>query len=145
MFSSPYCIINRLSALSLTTQLPGLYVLDTDNKGRAVYCAEEILAGSLIELCPVIVLSKQDTQAIHNTTLHDYYFMWDLEEGSSAIALGYGSLYNHSEKANAEFLIAPESREIKIMATADIPAGEEITLNYIALKESGVELWFDPK
>jgi len=131
--------------LALTTQLPGLYLLDTDAKGIAVYCIENISKDSLIEICPVIILSAADTVSIHKTRLHDYYFSWDIEKGSSAIALGFGSLYNHSETPNAEFEIDKQSREIRFMAIKDIPAGTEIVIDYIASKEEGIELWFDPK
>ena len=124
--------------------MPGLYILDSEKKGRAVYCLHDIAEGSLIEICPVIVVPPKDTLAIHNSILHDYYFMWDMEAKSSAIALGYGSLYNHSDQPNAEFLIDRTTTEIKIMAIQDVTAGTEITLDYIAAKDEGISLWFDP-
>jgi len=130
--------------VSLTTQLPGLYILDTNNRGRAVFCSEKISSGSLIEICPVIVLDVEDTESVHHTSLHDYYFIWDIDKGSSAIALGYGSIYNHSETPNAEFEIDLQSKVIRFVAIQGIAAGEEITIDYIAAKEEGIELWFNP-
>lgn len=130
--------------MSLTTQLPGLYILDTEERGNAVFCVEDISTGSLIELCPVIILDPTDTEVIHKTRLHDYYFIWDIEKGSSAIALGFGSLYNHSDQPNAEFEIDRDSKAIRFIAKKDIPSGEEITIDYIASKEEGIELWFKP-
>jgi len=129
----------------LTTQLPGLYILDTEKRGNAVFCANDIVKGSLIELCPVILLDPADTQVIHKTKLHDYYFIWDIEQGSSAIALGFGSLYNHSYKSNAEFEVDRAALSIRFIAKKDIPSGQEITIDYIASKEEGIELWFEPK
>ncbi len=127
----------------LHTQLPSLYILEDKNKGRGVFTSEAIESGSIIELCPVIVLSANDTKIIHNTYLHDYYFIWDLEKNISAIALGYGSLYNHSENANAEFITDHESMMIKIMAKRNILANEEICLHYMSEHENTFKLWFD--
>lgn len=131
--------------MTLKTQLPGLYIIPTEERGRSVFCADDILEGSLIEICPVIVLNAEDTLSIHTTRLHDYYFVWDIEKGTSAIALGYGSIYNHSQAPNADFEILPDTNEIRIFALKEIPAGTEITIDYIASKEEGIELWFDPK
>ncbi len=128
----------------LSTQRPQLYILENETSGRGVYCAEDISAGSFIEVCPVICLDKKDTSTIHKTRLHDYYFVWDIDNKTSAIALGYGSMYNHSETPNADFEIVLDRREIIITAISDIPAGTEIAIDYIGAKEEGIELWFDP-
>ena len=77
--------------------------------------------------------------------LHDYYFIWDRDIKSSCIALGYGSLYNHSDNANAEFLNDYESNMIRILAIADIPAHQEICINYISKDEEEFTLWFENK
>jgi len=127
----------------LHSQLPGLYIEEVENKGRAVFSSSDIPEGSTIEICPVILLNEDDREIIHRTSLHDYYFIWDLEKLNAAIALGYGSIYNHSSKANAEFEILFDSKEIKIFAIKDIPAGEEITINYQGIKDSRFsDLWF---
>jgi SET domain-containing protein len=129
----------------LNTQMPGLYIMEDEVKGRGVYCSEDITEGSMIELCPILILSPQDTEKIHATALHDYYFIWDRDIKSSCIALGYGSLYNHSDKANAEFLNDYESNMIRIQALTDIPAHQEICINYISKDEEEFSLWFEKK
>ena len=89
-------------------------------------------------------MSPEDTKVIHKTRLHDYYFVWDIEKQSSAIALGYGSLYNHSDTPNAEFELMIPDKMIRIYAVTDIPAGEEICLDYMGLKDTEATLWFQP-
>ena len=123
---------------------PKLFVMTVEGKGLSVFAAEDIISDSIIELCQVIILNKEDTQAIHRTHLHDYYFIWDIEKGESAIALGNGSVYNHSEEANATFTLDHENRLISFYAIKDIAAGDEITIDYLPMKESGYELWFKP-
>lgn len=123
---------------------PELFVIK-DDKGRGVYAKQKIPSGATIELCEVILLSKTDTEKIHTTALHDYYFIWDVVSGTSAIALGRGSLYNHSEKPNAEFLLDHEFELIKFHAIEDIQPGEEVCINYIDRSEKEFNLWFDPQ
>ncbi len=127
----------------LLSQMPNLYILHHPEKGRCVHCAEDIPKGALIEICNVIVLSKEDATLIHKTHLHDYYFLWDEKIGSIGIALGYGSLYNHSSSPNAETESMIETDELRILATRDIPAGEEITFDYQGTMKD-TEIWFAP-
>ena len=119
--------------------LPHLYVAPSPTGGRGVFTAAAISAGSIIELAPVILLSAEDRVTIDATRLHDYYFQWDGERG--AIALGLGSIYNHSEEANAEFSCVYGFRQIRFVALRDIAAGEEITTDYRS-GQPRMKLWF---
>nr|AWJ66330.1 hypothetical protein [uncultured bacterium] len=124
--------------------MPNLYITHHPVKGRCVHCAEDIKKGSLIEICPVITLSVEDTKLIHQTHLYDYYFGWDEDKDTSALVLGYGSLYNHSPTPNAESDRLMAAKELHIIAIQDIPAGKEITINYQGTaKNSPCEIWFE--
>ena len=126
------------------SQIPNLYIANHDIKGRCVFCTDDIQKGSLIEICPVVVLSIEDTKLIHQTHLYDYYFAWDTDKNTSAIALGYGSLYNHSPNPNAETERFLDQNEIKISAISAIPAGKEITIDYQGTaKDESCVIWFD--
>jgi SET domain-containing protein len=127
----------------LTTHSVPLYILRDDIRGRSVYPAADIPKGSIIEICPVIILSNDDTLNIHKTLLHDYYFLWEKEKNTSAIALGYGSLYNHSSTPNADFELVYGDNEIHIIALTDIPAGTEICIDYMSGQIGKSSLWFD--
>ena len=130
--------------MGLLTQLPGLYILDDPIRGRGVHTTELIRKGSVIEVCPVIVLNELETQLVDKTILYDYYFVWDIEAKEIAMALGYGSLYNHSSEPNAEFTIYADSREIQFIALRDIEPGSEINISYIPKEDQVHELWFNP-
>lgn len=122
-------------------QKPGLYIAHSE-KGRGVYTAQPILKGEVIEVCPVIVMDKQELPIIHKTHLHDYYFLWGEDLKSCAIALGFGSLYNHETLPNANFILDIENNSIDIEAIKDIDAGDEITLNYHGEPGCTDPLWF---
>ena len=66
----------------------------------------------------------------HDSTLHDYYFLWGDEENQCAIALGFGSLYNHDYEPNARYFVDPEEETMEIYATKEIFPGDEITVTY---------------
>ncbi|MDN3635632.1 SET domain-containing protein [Neolewinella lacunae] len=119
--------------------LPHLFVAPSALGGRGVFTARAIEAGTIIELAPVILLSAEDRALVHRTHLHDYYFQWDGEQ--AAIALGLGSLYNHSGEPNAEFELDYDFEQIRFVALRTIAAGEEITIDYRS-GAPGMELWF---
>ena len=123
-------------------QIPGLYISTTEKKGRAVFTSVDINAGDTIEICPVIVIPKAELPIIHRTILHDYYFLWGEEMDDCAIALGFGSIYNHAVYPNANFILDIEALTIDIEAIMDIPAGTEITINYHGEPGDKGVLWF---
>ncbi len=124
------------------SQMPGLYIVDTYEKGRGVFTSKEISEGDLIEVCPVIVISKAELPILHKTILHDYYFLWGEEMTDCAIALGYGSLYNHAVHPNANFILDIENMTIDIIAITSLNAGDEILINYHGEPGDAEKLWF---
>lgn len=124
-------------------QIPGLYMLDSEERGRGMYCINDISEGDLIEVCPVLIIPKCELPIIHKTTLHDYYFLWGEDMDQCVIALGYGSIYNHEVECNADFHLDMPNKTIDIIAISDIPAHTEITLNYHGEYGDETELWFE--
>lgn len=123
-------------------QVPGLYYASSPIHGRGVFCRRILRAGDVIEIAPVFALPADAATWIRNTPLHDYYFQWGRDGDAYALAWGYASLYNHSRSPNAEFIPDFSQELITFKATTEIPAGEEITIDYHAgLK--GRPVWFE--
>jgi len=120
--------------------IPSLYIGSSGLSGRGVYTSVPIEAGGMIEISPVIVLSSSDLKLVHQTFLHDYYFLWGKKEG--AIALGYGSLYNHAADPNADYRMDYSNQSINFFCIRSIRAGEEITINYVDGEQEKGGLWF---
>ena len=112
--------------------------------GRGVMAIEDIKKGEVLEICPVIVIPSKDVPVIHGTILHDYYFIWGDDEKEAAIALGFGSMYNHAVTPNAEYEMDFEQETIDFFALTDIEAGSEITINYNGKSGNSDDLWFQP-
>ena len=97
-------------------------------KGRGVFARMRIGKNAVIERVPVVILPVVDiVSPARQTKLASYVFNWG--DGFVAIALGYGSLYNHSSRPNADFQKEGRSTQV-FSARRDIEAGEEITIDY---------------
>lgn len=103
---------------------------------RGVYATTPIAAGDVIECVPVLLIPKAqvfgDTRAAKNAARISWYvFEWKVptKRPYVALALGYGSIYNHSFSPNARYrCVAPDA--IEYLCIRPIAAGDEITINY---------------
>lgn len=117
----------------------GLIIGNTKH-GRGVFATKTFLAGEIIESCPVLKIPSYEVHHIDRTILFDYYFEW---ADSIVIALGYGSLYNHSYNANAYATKDHSTNTLTITAVNMIYAGDEIVINYLGEPTARGSLWFD--
>jgi len=111
-------------------RIPSVYFQESPIHGRGIFTYDSIPKGSLIEICPVLVLPPEQISDIENTLLYHYYFTWGDHQKSAAILLGFGSLYNHAVLCNAEYIMDYEQQTMDVYALRDILAEEEITFNY---------------
>lgn len=125
--------------------IPGLYIAETELKGRGMFCHEAIAADTIIEVSPVIVMPGKDRENLDKTLLHDYIFEWtpEGEEKMCCMALGNIPIYNHSYTSNCEYFMDYEQQTMMIKSVRDIPAGEEITINYNGDWNDEKKVWFD--
>lgn len=99
-------------------------VRNTPKKGRGVFAKEDIAEGVIIERVPILLVTWDE---IADSELADYAFVYNTKK--AAVALGYGSMYNHSYNPNARY--DDVGRKAKVFsAIRDIKKGEEITVNY---------------
>lgn len=97
-------------------------------KGRGVFATRPISEGEVIERVPVLLIEAEELRNPDGWIgLASYCFLWDT--GRYALALGYGSLYNHSYRPNARYDDAGRMTKV-FTALRYIAAGEEITINY---------------
>ena len=119
-----------------------LIVRETESRGRGVFAGAPIASGTLMESADVIVVPESGLKALDASVLGDYYFRWGEDESQGAIALGYGSLYNHSYTPNARYVKRFDRGTIDFIALRDIAAGEEIRTNYTGDPAGREPLWF---
>lgn len=98
--------------------------------GRGVYANRNIKKGEIIEECPVIQIPKYDTASLEESILLTYFFFSGKNKERMAIALGFGSIYNHTYDPNAKYEIKSSMNMISFTAIKNIKKDEEITINY---------------
>jgi SET domain-containing protein len=121
-----------------------IHVKNISRKYRGVFASAKIKKGEVIEVCHVVVIPHKDRKLIDKTHLISYYFYWG-SKNQPAIALGFGSLYNHSYHPNAEYDQNVKKRVIVFKAIKDIKKGEEIKTNYNGDHDNKDEVWFKVK
>ena len=116
------------------------------NADRGVFASNDIKKGEIIERCPIIEVSKNDTSNLKESILVTYFFYFGKNKEQVAIALGFGSIYNHSYKPNATYKIKQKEKVIDFIALDDINKNDEITFNYYnssKSKDKKSPLWFE--
>jgi len=113
---------------------PKVFVQASTIHGLGVFAAQDIPDGQIVEKCPLLRLDIDEKDVL----LADYRFWWMEAEKRLyyVMALGYGSLYNHSNNFNAYFHCNKETFTIDFITTKDIKKGEEIFVDY-----GGEEYW----
>lgn len=125
--------------------VPGLYIGNSHLGGRGVFSAHDLNREDVIEICPLILIPPDQTIHLDQTILYDYYYSWPGEMDYACIALGYGSLYNHSFKPNADVIFDLEEKTIIIKALRKVKAHEELLIDYQGGDKKSTQLWFDAK
>ena len=122
-----------------------LFIKPITNKGRGVFCNQLIYKEDDIEICPVLVLPAKDYDTLIASHLADYFFNFNKEESTLALALGFGSLYNHAVNCNAAYILDRVTKTIRFYALENITAGTEICINYAGERGQEFKEWFESR
>jgi len=101
--------------------------------GYGVFTNKEIKKGEIVEVCYYLEFNNVAGVIV------DYLFK-NTNTLTGLIALGYGSMYNHSYTPNIRWeVLKPDIKIIIFTALIDINVGEELRFNY------GEKYWIDKK
>ena len=118
-----------------------------DGRGLGVFASRDIEMGETVEVAPVLLL-KTDFDDLE-TAIKQRVFNWHRLAsfpGTSAIALGYGSMYNHDNPANMQYRAQLDGQAVAFIAVRLVTRGEELTINYNATGGEPVsveDVWFN--
>lgn len=106
-----------------------------EGKGRGIVATQPIHQGEIIEVCPLVVLSRKDSAFVGlESDKLKFYTLELVKARCHVLHLGYGMLYNHSEMPNSELEYeATEGnppQSVLVRALTDISPGEEIVYDY---------------
>ena len=127
---------------------PAVYIKETGTpRGRGVFAGRAFKRGEVVETCPVVLFDPPPDRQLP-PDIKQIVFGWGkllgLKRARPAIALGYGSMYNHSNPAGLRCEGDATSSVLRFIAIRDIGADEELTINYNSLESavSSDDLWF---
>ena len=118
----------------------------TPKAGRGVFARSDIKKGEIIETSPIIEIPQNDRSNVKDGILITYFFYFGKNKKRQALALGFGSIYNHSYKPNITYNIKSTEKLIEFIALDDIKKGEELHFNYLGnskQKNKKRPLWFE--
>lgn len=116
-------------------------------KQRGVYANQCFQAGEIIEICPVVIIHgfPRDLPRELQTILFNWSNLTH-SPPSLAIALGFGSLYNHNDPANLRYEVSIIDKTIRFISVVHIKTHDELTINYNSLvgdNTAKTNSWFD--
>lgn len=103
---------------------------------RGLIATRKIKKDEVVERCPAVVYPKKP-HIIAQTIFDHYVFEWD--DTHEALALGYGSLCNHSYERNVYVDFDYDTKEFFFTALRDIVEGEELLISYSDDEEHPVD------
>ena len=107
--------------------IPHVYTAETRTPlGRGVFAGRDFEPGEIIEAAPVVLLDLK-TQPFP-AAVRRLAFNWS--KTHVALALGFGSLYNHSDQPNLVFKRDLKNLTITFSTLREIEPGEQLTISY---------------
>jgi len=103
-------------------------IKNTPKMGRGIFAERDINEGDIVEVSPCLVFNKKDEWTIQETELKMYVF--SDERGGSVLALGIGSLFNHSKRPNVTYFYNNNTNTVVFTATRKISKGTQLFINY---------------
>lgn len=124
---------------------------DRGKGGRGVFALRDLPSGTVVERVPVLLIPRNQVFAADPAVraaaarVSWYVFEWEgvTKRAYVALALGYGSIYNHSPAANTTYDREPPD-VLAFTTVRDVAAGEELTINYRERATDAPPLGFDP-
>ena len=107
-----------------------IYVDKSPVHGWGVFAKETINEGEIFEEVPVLELPINKGEV--TSLLINYRFNWPqgVEWDKQVVGLGFASLYNHSNDANAYWVSDLEKNTFKFISNKKISSGDEIFIWY---------------
>jgi SET domain-containing protein len=114
-----------------------LYTIKDGSKGRGLFSSEDIQPRTLIHEAPCLRVVKDEYDKYMRFTILEHY-LFNADAGDKLLALGHGSLFNHSRQPNVDYRIDSANLCIRYYAGHKaIQKDEELCIYY------GDNLWFD--
>lgn len=95
--------------------------------GRGVFSKRFISKDTLIESSFLIEIPKDEEKILDSTIFSKYLFKFD---STIYFALGFGSLFNHSDNENVYCQYNKKTKQIDYFTKIDVESNQELFINY---------------
>ena len=107
------------------------------NKGRGLFATQDIAPRTLLHAAPCLHITKEEYENHMKHTILEHY-LFNGPGGSKLLALGDGSLFNHSRHPNVDYRVDAANLYIRYLSGHKaILKNEELCISY------GANLWFE--
>lgn len=110
-----------------------------ETTARGVRATKSVQQGQLIEAAHCILVPRHEYQQHSRHTVLEHYLFLSQSKGDMLLALGLGSLFNHSSSPNLDYRIDSAHLIIRFYAAQPIEPGEELLIYYGPPEK----LWFE--
>ncbi|UZJ57236.1 hypothetical protein CBS101457_006556 [Exobasidium rhododendri] len=111
-----------------------LHVRQTASAGRGVFASVPLTAGTLLDVSHILLFpAKEYHDHGRHTQLDEYTYVWSkgIEGNTMALALGIGSLFNHSYTTpNVSYTLDRATGTIRYTLMRDVMPEEELCISY---------------
>lgn len=110
-----------------------------ESTSRGVRALTSLVQGQLVEVAHCVLVPRQEYQQHSRHTVLEHYLFHSQSKGDMLLALGLGSLFNHSSRPNLNYRVDSARLIIRFYTVRPIMQGEELLIYYGPPKK----LWFD--
>ena len=124
-FAHDAIVVRKLSAEPIRNSRGSI------DAGRGIFAARKLVPFELLHVAPCIIMPRVEYDAHgRHTVLEEYLF--NAPDGSRLLALGLGSLFNHSRQPNVDYRIRSSEGNVICFYVGHraIEAGEELCIYY---------------
>lgn len=101
-----------------------------ETTARGVRATQHLQQGQLVETAHCILVPRQEYQQHSRHTVLEHYLFHSQSKGDMLLALGLGSLFNHSSFPNLDYRVDSAALKISFFAARTIESGEELLIYY---------------
>jgi hypothetical protein len=146
--------INMASDDTIHIPITPMYIKNVPGKGRGVYAGEDIPSRTLINISPLLLFPENSSSSESSTMADEKdggphlgcpgcperdilaHYTYSFGSNTQALALGMGSMFNHSKRNNVGFIVDRVNLLIRYTTVSNVAKDTELLINY------GNRLWF---
>lgn len=98
----------------------------TKKFGRGVFSTKKIKKGDLIFIDPILLIKENHISV--KSIVYSYWYAFDKKH--NCLALGKGSLFNHSLTPNVKGKLNKKNKTLSFFALQNINKNEQLFINY---------------